>query len=105
MPPTNSNDPLLTTNPDPRAAIPGSDHTADFAPGSSGVDGGAVAHVPGQATKPMVAPLDTGMQWQATLSVPGQSTEPEEAPPARRPESAAEFDRLRKASTDKIHYA
>jgi formylglycine-generating enzyme required for sulfatase activity len=55
MPTTNATDAVRSAEPDPGAATPGTDHTADFAPGSSPVDGATAAYVTGQAEEPMVS--------------------------------------------------
>ncbi len=72
MPPTNANDPLRTTDHDPRAAPPRPGVTADFAPGSPPADGGTGAYVLGQDAEPMVAVPERG---PGTVSVPGYEIE------------------------------
>ena len=53
-------------------ATPGTDVTADFAPGSSPVDGGTAAYVPGQGTEPVGTEPERG---PASVSVPGYEIE------------------------------
>src|SRR5260370_31425092 len=72
MPPTNADDPLRTTDHHPNTATPRPGDTADFAPGSSPVDGGTGAYVPGQDAAPMGAVRERG---PGTVSVPGYAIE------------------------------
>ena len=68
MPPTNTDDPLCTTDHDPNVAPRTPEVTSDFAPGSPPADGGTAAYVPGQDTHPKVPE-------PARVSVPGYEIE------------------------------
>jgi formylglycine-generating enzyme required for sulfatase activity/tRNA A-37 threonylcarbamoyl transferase component Bud32 len=68
MPTTNANDPLRTIDHDPNAAPPAPDVAGDFAYGSSVVDGGTPAYVPGQDAEPKDTAPERG---PGTDSVPG----------------------------------
>jgi WD40 repeat protein/serine/threonine protein kinase len=72
MPPTNTDDPLRTTDHEPSAAPPGGDVTAEVAPTSSVADGATGAYVPGQGTETMGVPPEPG---PAAVSVPGYEIE------------------------------
>ncbi len=66
MQPTNTNDPLRTTDPAP---------TADFGSGSSPVDESTLSCVPGQCTDAMIAPLAPPPGRPEFVSVPGYAIE------------------------------
>jgi formylglycine-generating enzyme required for sulfatase activity len=68
MPSPNDNDLQRTTDHNPSAAGPSSDVTADFAAGSSCVDGGTASYVPGRATEP-IGPEPNRVS--GSVSVPG----------------------------------
>jgi hypothetical protein len=72
MPPTNANDPLRTTDHDPSAAPPRSDHPADRAPTLSVVGSDTDAYVPAQNADPLVGVPGCD---SPTVVVPGYSIE------------------------------
>ncbi len=68
MKPTNSNDPLRTTDHHPSAATPGAGVTADFASGSPPAFDITTTHLPGQSAESIGTEPERG---PATVSVPG----------------------------------
>ena len=68
----NTNDPLRIAEHDPIAALPGSDMTADFTPGSPTDHSATVTHLPGQGMVPNGTVPET---VPASVSVPGYEIE------------------------------
>ncbi len=72
MPPTNANDPLRTTDPDPNAAPPAPEVTTDQASGSPPSDGATATYLPDQSAKPTGTEPEPG---PGSVSVPGYAIE------------------------------
>jgi hypothetical protein len=72
MPPAHADDPLRTTDHDPRVATPATDVTTDGTPGAPPVDGGTVSYVPGQNAEPLSAEAERG---PGAVAVPGYEIE------------------------------